>query len=82
MLTRRGGDFFWLQCDACKAFEQLLKWEPGALFGAKRLAIEMAKERCANWGWRGSPDGKKHVCPVCILHAEEEKRARRRHVAV
>lgn len=82
MLTRRGGDFYWLVCDACKAPEKLLKWEPGAMFGARDLAAMLVEVRCDKEGWKASPDGKKHVCPGCILSAEEEKRARRRHVAI
>ena len=82
-LTRRGGDFYWLKCDACGAFQQLLKWlDVGGLVMGRRVALEAARGVVESGAWKASPDGKAHACPQCLLGAEEEKRARRRHVAV
>lgn len=82
-LTRRSGDFYWLKCDACSAFLKLLKWmDVGGLVMGRRVALEAVRGLVENGTWKASPDGKAHACPDCLLRAEEEKRARRRHVAV
>jgi len=82
-LTRRGGDFFWLKCDACsESSVKLLQWVPGARFAARILASIKAKDFCALNSWRISPNGASHVCASCLDSAGEERKAARRHVAV
>lgn len=81
-LTRRGGDFYWLKCDACESFTKLLKWmDYGSMIAGRKSALQMIRD-ALECGWRASPDGKAHACPQCLLNAEEESRARRRHVSV
>ena len=82
-LTRRGGDFFWLKCDACESFTKLLRWaDHGGMIQGRKAALETLKGLLEKGGWRASPDGKAHACPQCLLNAEAENLARRRHVAV
>lgn len=84
-LTRRGGHFYWLRCDACKECIQLVRWYPGARSGAQQVAIELVVDRVKNEGWRtnvaltrANVELAHHVCPYCVMLAEDELREQKR----
>jgi hypothetical protein len=79
-ITRRGGHFYWLRCDACLECVELVRWNPGARASCKLIAEGLAADRVKSEGWRTNVEVTHHVCPYCVMLAETERRDAKRRV--